>query len=74
MSGGLQDQQVNDARYDQWGNKILTTFSLIGPVNTAYPGSMNLAQWAARADQSIPNFPGLLEKGKNAVKAQLVRL
>ena len=71
VSGGMEDQQIGSAREDQWGNKILTTFSLIGPVNTAYPGNMNLAQWAARADHLIPNFPGLLEKGKNAVKGQL---
>ncbi|MEO8137126.1 MAG: hypothetical protein ABI831_24500 [Betaproteobacteria bacterium] len=74
VSGGLDNQRVNDAYYDQWGNKILTTFSLRGPVKTAYPRNMTLEQWAARADLSVPNFPGMLEKGKNAVKGQLKRL
>jgi len=73
VSGGMDNQCVGGASHDAWGNKVLTTFTLTGPVNTAYPRNMNLAQWAARADQSIPNFPGMLEKGKNVVKAQLKR-
>ena len=70
VSGGLENQTAGDQGVDRWGNSVPTTFRLMGPVNTAYPGNMNLAQWAARADQLIPNFPGMIEKGKNAVKGQ----
>lgn len=71
VSGGLDDQPAGAALQDRWGNKVMSTFVLSGPVVTAYPGSMNLEKWAKRVDQLIPNIPGMLEKGRNALAAKL---
>lgn len=68
VSGGVDNQPGGGQSKDQRGNIVPSTFSLTGEVNTAYPGNLTLEKWAARADQLIPNFPGMAEKVKNTIK------
>lgn len=71
VSGGLENQYAGTVQRDRWGNAFVSAFMLTGRVVTAYPGRMNLAQWAARANQLVPNLPGLVEQGRRVIQARL---